>query len=75
MGDQRGKNVTWMWKRICAIYEVGTANDWTCQKWLAKFCAGDFSMNDVPWLGRTVQINCKSNEEILRLINEDRQDI
>lgn len=32
-------------------------------------------MNDVPRLDRTFEIDCKSNEEIPRLITEDRQDI
>ena len=26
-----------------------------CQKWLAKFCAGDFLLDDAPWSGRPVE--------------------
>ena len=28
----------------------------TCQKWFAKFRAGDFSLDDAPWLGRLVEV-------------------
>ena len=31
-------------KRICAVYGEGA--DGTCQKWLANFPAGDFSLDD-----------------------------
>ena len=30
---------------------------WTCWKWLVKFRAGDFSLDDAPWSGRPVEIN------------------
>ena len=30
--------------------------DRTCQKWFAKFCAGDFSLNDARWSGDNDQI-------------------
>ena len=30
--------------------------DQTCQKWFVKFCAGDFSLDDAPWLGRPVEV-------------------
>ena len=28
-----------------------------CQKWFAKFHAGDFSLADVPWSGRPVEVD------------------
>ena len=28
-----------------------------CQKWFAKFHAGDFSLDDAPWSGRPVEID------------------
>ena len=31
--------------------------DQICQKWFAKFYAGDFSQDVAPWLGRTVEVN------------------
>ena len=42
--------------------------DQMCQKWFAKFHAGDFSLDDAPRLGRPVEVD--SDEiEILRTIN------
>ena len=35
-------------KKIYAVYGEGAVTDWTCQKWFAKFHAGDFSLDDVP---------------------------
>ena len=43
-----GKNETEIQKKICAVYGESAVTDWTCQKWLAKFCAGDFSVDDAP---------------------------
>ena len=28
-----------------------------CQKWFAVFRAGDFSLDNAPWLGRTVEVD------------------
>ena len=35
----------------------GAVTDQTCQKQFAKFCAGDFSLDDAPWLGRSVEVD------------------
>ena len=35
-------------KKICAVYGEGAVTDQMCQKWFAKFCAGDFSLDDAP---------------------------
>ena len=32
--------------KICAVYGEGAVTDQMCQKWFAKFCAGDFPLND-----------------------------
>ena len=40
-----------------------------CQKWLMKFCAGDFSLNDAPWSGRPVEVD--SNQ--IKTLVEDKQ--
>ena len=34
--------------KICAVYGEGAVTDQMCQKWFAKFCAGDFSLDDAP---------------------------
>ena len=31
--------------------------DPTCQKWLAKLCAGDYSLDDGPCLGRPIEVD------------------
>ena len=31
--------------------------DGTRRKWLAKFCAGDFSLDDAPLSGRPVEVD------------------
>ena len=31
--------------------------DRTCQKWLVKFCSGDFSLDDAPWLGSPAEVD------------------
>ena len=40
---KKGKNTTETQKKICAVYGEGAVTDRTCQKWFAKFHAGDFS--------------------------------
>ena len=37
------------------MYRESAITDPTCQKWFAKFHAGDFSLNDAPQLGRPVK--------------------
>ena len=46
-----------MQKKVCAVYGGGSVTDQMCQKWFAKFCAGDFSLDDAPWLSRPTEIN------------------
>ena len=40
-----------------------------CQKWFAKFCAGDFSLDNAPWLGRPVEVD-RDQIEILTETNQ-----
>ena len=42
---------------ICAVYREGAMTDQTCPKQIAKFHAGDFSLDDSPWLGRPVEVD------------------
>ena len=46
-----------MQKKICAAYGKGSVTDWTYQKQLAKFCTGDFSMDDAPKSGRPAEVD------------------
>ena len=54
---KKGKNATEMQKRICAVYGEGAVTDQTWQKWFVKFHAGDFSLDNAPWLGRPVEVD------------------
>ena len=54
---KKGKNTTEMQKKICAVYGEGAVTDQMCQKWFAKFCAGDFSPDNAPWSGRPVEVD------------------
>ena len=62
---QKGKNATEMQKKICAVYGEGTGTDRTCQKWFAKFCAGDFSLNIEPQSGRPVEVDSNQIETLI----------
>ena len=53
-----------MQKKIC-VYREGAVTDWTCQKWFAKFCARDFSLDDAPWLGRPVEVDSNQIEALI----------
>ena len=41
-------------KKICAMYGEGAVIGQMCQKWFAKFQAGNFSLDDAPQSGRQV---------------------
>ena len=36
-----------------------------CQKWFAKFCAGDFSLDNAPQLGRPVEVDSNQIETLI----------
>ena len=39
--------------------------DQMCQKWFAKFYAGDFLLDNAPWMGRPVEIDCNQIETLI----------
>ena len=43
-------------KKLCTVYGEGAVTDRTCQKWRAKFHAGDFSLDNVPLSGRSLKL-------------------
>ena len=45
---KKGKNTAETQRKICAVYGEGAVTDQMCQKWFAKFCAGDFTLDDAP---------------------------
>ena len=46
------------------MYGEGAVTDQTCQKWVAKFCAGDFSLDDAPGSGRPVEVDSDQIETL-----------
>ena len=67
---KKGKNTTETHKKICAVYGEGAVTDWTCQKWFAKFRAGDFSLDDVPRLGGPIEVD---NDQIKTTIENNQR--
>ena len=53
----KGKNTTDTQKKVCAVYGEGAVTDWMCQKWFAKLRAGDFLLDNAPWLRRQVEVD------------------
>ena len=62
---KKGKNATETQKKICAVYGEGAVTDQTCQKWFAKFRAGDFSLDAAPWSGRPVEVDSNQIETLI----------
>ena len=54
---KKGKNATETQKKICAVYGEGAVTDQTCQKWFVKYCAGDFSLGNISWLGTPAEVD------------------
>ena len=46
------------------MYREGAVTDRTCQKWFAKFCAGDFSLDNGPWLGKPIEVDSDQMETL-----------
>ena len=47
------------------MYGEGAVTDRTCQKWFAKFHAGDFSLYNAPWSGRPVEVDSDQIETLI----------
>ena len=39
------------------MYGEGAVAERMCQKWFPKFCAGDFSLDNAPQSGRSVEVD------------------
>ena len=44
------------------MYGESAVTDRTCQNWSAKFCAGDFLLDDAPWSGRPFEVDSDQTE-------------
>ena len=62
---KKRKNAAETLKKICAVYGEGAVTDPTCQKWFAKFHAGDFSLDNAPRLGRPAEVDSDQNETLI----------
>ena len=62
---KKGENTTEMQKQICAVYGEAAVTDQTCSKWLAKFHAGDFSLDNRPQSGRPVDVDGDQTETLI----------
>ena len=49
-------------KDLCSVGKNVT--DWTCQRWFVKCHAGNFSLDDAPWLGRPVEVHSYQTETL-----------
>ena len=58
-------------EKICAVYGEGAVTNGTCQKWSAKFHAGDFLLDNAPWSGRAVEVD---SNQIKTLIENNQCD-
>ena len=67
---KKGINVTEMQKKICALYGEVAVTDRTCQKWFAKFRAADFSLDNAPQSGKSVEVD---NNQIETLIENNQR--
>ena len=61
---EKDKNATEIQKKIFAVYGESLVIDWTCQKWFAKFHAGDFSLDDAPQSSRPVEVDSNQIETL-----------
>ena len=51
--------------RVCAVYGEGPVTDRTCQKWFAKFPAGDLSLDNASRSGRSIEIDSNQMETLI----------
>ena len=54
---KKGNDAAEMHKKICAVHGEGAVTERMCQKWFAKFHAGDFLLDDSPQAGRPVEVD------------------
>ena len=63
---KKGKNATETHtKKIYAVYTEGAMTDRMCQNWFAKFHAGNFTLDDTPWWGKSVEVDMDQIETLI----------
>ena len=54
---KKGKNATETHtKKIYVVYTEGAVTDGRGQNWFAKFHTGNFSLDEAPWWGKSVEV-------------------
>ena len=71
---KKSKNVTEKHKKICAVYGEGAVTDGTCQKWFAKFRAGDFWLDNALQLDRSAEVDGNQIETLTENNSRHTQD-
>ena len=56
-------------KKVCAVCGEDAVTDQICQKWFAKFRAGEFLLDDAPWSGTPVEVD---SDQIKTLIENSQ---
>ena len=49
------------------MYGEGAVTDRMCQKWFAKFCAGDLLLEDAPQSSRPVEVDSDQIEILIEI--------
>ena len=52
--------------KVSAVYGEGAVTDRICQKWFAKFWAGDFLLNNAPWSSRPVEVDSNQIKTLIK---------
>ena len=52
-------------KKKCAVCGEGAVTEQTCQKWFAKYCTGDFSLDNAPGSGRPAEADSNQTEILI----------
>ena len=50
-------------KKICAVCGEGAVT--TCQRWFAKYSAGDLLLDNAPLLGRPIEVDSEQIETLI----------
>ena len=76
---KKGKNAPETQKKISAVCGEGAETDRMCQRWFAKFPAGDSSLDDAPRLVRPVEVDSDRIETLTennqRSTTQERTDV
>ena len=61
----KSKSTTEMQKKMCSVCGEGAVTEQTCQKWFAKYCTGDFSLDNASGSGRPAEADSNQTEKLI----------